>query len=379
MPRLPIPGRNEDTWGDELNAYLTSEHKDTDDEGGQHSTIHSDDIITRRPWTDVRAFGATGDGTTDDTDAIQSAIDDVQESGGGVLFPRGSYLISRSLSITMTGTALVGEGQGSPESSNPRSPSELVWSPESLDNAMITMGDGGTTRLKACCVKDLSLNGQGADVMGFNLDGMCADSVFENVLCRNIGTGWSLGLSCFANRFYNCVVHNFSLRGWDLRARNHNTGFWGCKGWGCSRLSPSDTVRIGADEWCSQVSFFGCDFEAWNVTRQIFARECRALVVHGSYFEAKDGSLDELILAGTNAGTWVDGLSVMGCYMIGNGEGRRAINLNHVRGASVMGCFASGFRDWFLYNVDVQDGIFGSDFVSGMPEVNTMDGLTRLG
>ena len=46
-------------------------------------------------------FGAVGDGTTDDSDAIQKAIDAVQESTGeGIVFvPEGRYRISRTLYV----------------------------------------------------------------------------------------------------------------------------------------------------------------------------------------------------------------------------------------------------------------------------------------
>ena len=39
------------------------------------------------PWLDVRAFGATGDGSTDDTPAIQAAINAVPGNGGTVFLP----------------------------------------------------------------------------------------------------------------------------------------------------------------------------------------------------------------------------------------------------------------------------------------------------
>jgi polygalacturonase len=41
---------------------------------------------------DIRRYGATGDGKTLDTKAIQSAIDAAERVGGGtVLFPAGTY------------------------------------------------------------------------------------------------------------------------------------------------------------------------------------------------------------------------------------------------------------------------------------------------
>jgi hypothetical protein len=49
---------------------------------------------------DVKAYGATGNGSTDDTAAIQSAIDTANTNGGGeVRFPAGTYKISASLKL----------------------------------------------------------------------------------------------------------------------------------------------------------------------------------------------------------------------------------------------------------------------------------------
>jgi len=55
-----------------------------------------EDIITKGPWADVRAFGATGDGVTDDTAAINLAIT-AAGVGGRVYFPKGTYIITSAL------------------------------------------------------------------------------------------------------------------------------------------------------------------------------------------------------------------------------------------------------------------------------------------
>jgi len=51
------------------------------------------------PTIVVTAFGARGDGKTDDTAAFQKALDAARESGGVVEVPTGSYVIAGSLTI----------------------------------------------------------------------------------------------------------------------------------------------------------------------------------------------------------------------------------------------------------------------------------------
>lgn len=60
----------------------------------------------------VKDYGAVGDGATDDTAAIQDAIDEaVSRGGASVWFPAGSYLVSAALTLSDAGLVnLVGNG-----------------------------------------------------------------------------------------------------------------------------------------------------------------------------------------------------------------------------------------------------------------------------
>ncbi len=56
------------------------------------------DVVAEGPWLDVRVNGATGNGSTDDTTAINAAL--TAGAGGTVFFPDGTYLVSDDLDIS---------------------------------------------------------------------------------------------------------------------------------------------------------------------------------------------------------------------------------------------------------------------------------------
>ena len=57
----------------------------------------------------VKDYGATGDGVTDDTTAIQAAIDVAEAADGGeIYFPKGIYAISSTLEVAKKGISLIG-------------------------------------------------------------------------------------------------------------------------------------------------------------------------------------------------------------------------------------------------------------------------------
>jgi hypothetical protein len=62
-----------------------------------------------RDWVSVKDFGAVGDGTTDDTSAIQACISAV--GSGTVYFPAGTYKVTSTLTVGTTAVHLRGAGK----------------------------------------------------------------------------------------------------------------------------------------------------------------------------------------------------------------------------------------------------------------------------
>lgn len=70
-------------------------------------------VIKLNSIVNVKAFGATGDGVTDDRAAINAAIVAVNAAGGGtVVFPEGDYLVTMVVDV-LSNVTLQGEGYGS--------------------------------------------------------------------------------------------------------------------------------------------------------------------------------------------------------------------------------------------------------------------------
>ena len=88
---------------DSSGSFTTTDtQSDTQEDG--------DDVITESPFADVRAFGAIGDGTTDDTAAFNLAI----ATGKAILIPPLTFVISDTLTQTAgKDIILVGTGDSS--------------------------------------------------------------------------------------------------------------------------------------------------------------------------------------------------------------------------------------------------------------------------
>jgi hypothetical protein len=104
-----------------------------------------------QPWVDVRAFGARGDGVTDDAPAIQAAINSLRGTGGIVFIPAGTYLIGSTITV-WSRIRLIGSGS--------QPPGTRLLAKAGLNADMIhTEGTAGTEWWHGGEIGYLSLNG----------------------------------------------------------------------------------------------------------------------------------------------------------------------------------------------------------------------------
>ncbi|MGI8690383.1 MAG: glycosyl hydrolase family 28-related protein [Thermomicrobiales bacterium] len=92
MARLPTPGGDTDAWGDILNTFLQVEHNS--DGSLKKKVVQQGDLVTN-----VKDYGAVGDGVTDDTTAIQAAFTAAALVKGTVFFPPSTYKLSRTITV----------------------------------------------------------------------------------------------------------------------------------------------------------------------------------------------------------------------------------------------------------------------------------------
>jgi hypothetical protein len=105
-----------------------------------------------RDSVSVKDFGAKGDGVTDDTAAIQAAINSFPTGWGTVHFPKGVYLVTSTLTVAQDAINLVGDGMRQ---------SQIRFAPTAND-ICIFVGKGGEGTANGgitveCAITDLFL------------------------------------------------------------------------------------------------------------------------------------------------------------------------------------------------------------------------------
>ena len=134
----------------------------------------------------VKDFGAVGDGVTDDTAAIQAAIN----SSGKVFFPRGTY--SHTDLNVYSSTLLVGEGKNK----------SILRARSGTTNSLYFSGTDATY-ITNISIHDLSIDGNSNATNGIYLDRVQRNPTLKDIEIYGCTTGLRL------RRVFNAYVHGW--------------------------------------------------------------------------------------------------------------------------------------------------------------------------
>lgn len=111
-------------------------------------------------YTSVKdsAYGAVGNGTTDDTTAIQACIN--ANPGALIHLPAGTYLVSSTIYVSTSGTKLVGDGQGS---------TKITRSGDFTDTFVFTGNDGTGAVITDVGISGLTIRSTGLMTSGSHI------------------------------------------------------------------------------------------------------------------------------------------------------------------------------------------------------------------
>jgi Pectate lyase superfamily protein len=153
----------------------------------------TDPAVTRSEMpVNVKDYGAKGNGTADDTIAIRAAIAALPANGGTVFFPRGTYKLTGTLTISKHSTHLVGEGGPGRDRSG-----ATLLDFSGYNGKGIHLNGSGISGLYGCSIQNMMLQGT-------RTSGTSQDLIY----LQQAHAGRIVGVGCIDAGHNNLVVND---------------------------------------------------------------------------------------------------------------------------------------------------------------------------
>lgn len=303
------------------------------------------------PVFNVKAYGALGNGSTDDTTAIQAAITAAQTAGSGtVYFPAGTYMISGTLTVTADNISLIGAGWNTQiKAMSGFVPTLMLW--YKAPNTGYRMG---------CVIRNLSFHGnqQASLTAMLQLDSIKWALVDNCELLQHPTIGLYLNSSngTFGayNNVTNCVFHD-SYTGTAVKTNNSEwVNFQNCR-----FLLYNLSGAIGISTINLNININACMFDAMDTA--IYMQSGQYNNITGCQFD--EGNTYYIHLNGCNANT-----------IVGN-----TFNQHTGTGTDVIYVEGAGNRNNIIANNLVQTSTGWTNFVHEANGVGGSPGNSYIG
>ena len=247
-----------------------------------------------RQTVSVMDFGAVGDGVTDDTAAVQAAINQAAISSGIVIFPVGTFKITSALSLVGLAVSLKGAGPSNTiikASGALTTMVDIVEATDNLPNVAFEISgmqfDGNSTALTALTIQ-YRHNYSISDVfIQFVATGITTTSCYigynKNVRVQATATGLNMVGSNHSTVYENCTITSFGTAGIALNNAALGDGNQGINFIGCT-VQSGVGFGIYINSNASTINFIGC-YIGEEINGNLFYVEGGVVNVTGTYIQ----------------------------------------------------------------------------------------------
>ncbi|MBL8793637.1 MAG: right-handed parallel beta-helix repeat-containing protein [Planctomycetia bacterium] len=321
--------------------------------------------------SDVKLFGAKGDGQTDDTAAISHAI----QRGDGVLsFPRGDYLISRPLYIPLDlhgRLSIDGHGGTARILMTGAGPALHLIGTHRRNALPANIADAVWDKQRLPTVQNIEIVGKHPEADGIRIDGVMQPTL-HGVLIRRCRHGVHLLGNDRNVLIANCHIYDNSGVGVFLDRLNlHQINVTGCH------------ISYGKQ---GGIKVVGCEIRNFQITGNDieYNHDEKAETSADILFDCREGTVREGVITGNNiqAKTTPKGANVrfvgggnrnsdVGLFAItGNliGSQQTTIHLQQARGVSITGNSLYNGAHHSIWCEDSEHIVIGSNSIDHNPQ-----------